>query len=233
MRRLAAAGRRSIRNERKLAGGLSEPTVRERVPLAVRSFDRQHQRLIVFVWSNSLICPAVWSEWRSECSAILRAPAFALRAISRGIAGPRPPRTGDNADAWPPSSRDTGNRLSFAGLRGFAETRDPDFEPGPERNRACNPSLLDAVSVTLGPCPSSRPRSAIPHDARRRRRRAGRTPIDPKRASSAERSRENVSRSGESTARRRADYWPATSMIERTRQGRSLICPGVTSGRRS
>ena len=38
---------------------------------------------------------------------------------------------GANADALPPSSRGTGNRISCAGLRGFAGTRDSDLKPGP------------------------------------------------------------------------------------------------------
>jgi len=57
-------------------------------------------------------------------------------------------------------------------------------------------------------------RTLSPEDtAPRSRRRAGRTPFDPKRASSAGRSGESVSRSGESKATRRADYWQATSTI--------------------
>jgi len=34
---------------------------------------------------------------------------------------------GANASALPPSSRDAGNRISFAGLRGFAVTRASDL----------------------------------------------------------------------------------------------------------
>ena len=67
--------------------------------------------------------------------------------------------------ALPPSSRDTGNRISFARLRAFAETR--DSEGGRDRADSRVQSVpLDAVSTTLDPCPSSRPQPAIPRDAR-------------------------------------------------------------------
>ena len=135
----------------------------------------------------------------------------------------------DNASALPPSSRDTGNRISFAGLRGCAETRDSDFCRA-ARNRACNPSHSTRFRGRLIRVPQvGRARPSLASV----RRRAGRTPFAPEGASSAGRSRKSVSRSGASTARRRADSWQATSPIEGTRPGRSVICPGVTSDRRS
>ena len=78
LRRRAAAGRRSIRHERKLAGGLSErmsvrggSSGRSGFLLATSTIDRMGQE-------HSLICPAIWSECRSEWRpAILRAPAQA------------------------------------------------------------------------------------------------------------------------------------------------------------
>ena len=72
------------------------------------------------------------------------------------------------ADALPPSSRDTGNRISFDGLRGFAETRDSEGRRVRAESRVQSISL-EAVSPIPGPCPSSRPQPAIPRDARRRR----------------------------------------------------------------
>lgn len=69
-------------------------------------------------------------------------------------------------DALPPSSRDTGNRISLDGLRGFAETRASEFFILRAESRVQSVSL-DAVSANAGPCPSSRPRPAIPRDALR------------------------------------------------------------------
>ena len=113
----------------------------------------------------------------------LSAPTFAPRSLARDCR-PRPPRSGDNADALPPSSRDTGNRISFAGLRGFAETRDSDSGRARAESRVQSVAL-DAVSVTPDPCPSSRPQPAIPRDARRQGAGAsGATPISVRRSSS-------------------------------------------------
>jgi len=59
----------------------------------------------------------------------------------------RPPRHGDNAVALPPASQDTGNRISFTGLRAFARNARFRFSAGSARNRACNPFHSDAVSM--------------------------------------------------------------------------------------
>ena len=106
------------------------------------------------------------------------------------------------------------------------------------------PRSLVAIDLPPAPCvrapadddrpvaPAREPRE-IPRRAQPRRR-AGRTPFDPKRASSAERSRESVSRSGDSEARRRARLLTGNNNDRPKRvRGRSLICPGVTSERRS
>jgi hypothetical protein len=45
-----------------------------------------------------------------------------------------------SAPAAGASARDTGNRISLAGLHSFAVTRDFDFVLTLDRNRACNPS---------------------------------------------------------------------------------------------
>jgi hypothetical protein len=72
---------------------------------------------------------------------IHRAPALTLRASREGLPAAASADWRQRADVLPPSSRDTGNRISFAGLRAFAATRDSDLRPGRRRNRACNPSL--------------------------------------------------------------------------------------------
>ena len=81
-------------------------------------------------------------------------------------------------------SRDTGNRISFAGLRAFAETRDSDTRTARAESRVQSISL-DAVSVTPAPCPRvGRSRQSL---ANAPRRRAGRTPFEPKGARAGER----------------------------------------------
>jgi hypothetical protein len=84
----------------------------------------------------------------------------------------------DNAKgALPQSSREAGNRISFDGLRSFAETRLP-ITASLERKHACNAVSFDAVSMATESASLKSVTSATPigHAARRR---AGRTPFDP------------------------------------------------------
>ena len=60
---------------------------------------------------------------RADHHPLPRSPASRSLARDRR---PWPPRHGDNADALPPASQDTGNRISFIGLRACAETHDSD-----------------------------------------------------------------------------------------------------------
>jgi hypothetical protein len=71
-----------------------------------------------------------------------------------------PPRTDDTAGAVPSSSRDAGNRISFAGLRGCTATRDSAKDRAATESRVQS-GLLDAVSAILRPRPSSRGRPVI------------------------------------------------------------------------
>jgi hypothetical protein len=58
---------------------------------------------------------------------MIRHNAASRSALSREALPAAASAAGSNAGALPPSSRDTGNRISFAGLRGFAATRDSDW----------------------------------------------------------------------------------------------------------
>ena len=59
-----------------------------------------------------------------------RRAGAAVRASREGLPAAASADWRQRADALPPSSRDTGNRISFAGLRAFAATRDSDLQPG-------------------------------------------------------------------------------------------------------
>ena len=95
----------------------------------------------------------------------LRAPRFLARAYRR-----RPPRTGGNADALPPSSRDTGNRISFAGLRGCWNARFRS-EAGPEAEsrvqfRLTRRGFAATGSVSLQSAAAGSPSRRAPRSAR-------------------------------------------------------------------
>jgi hypothetical protein len=67
-----------------------------------------------------------------------RAPAHLRRAFREGL-----PAAASTA------SRDTGNRISFAGLRAFAETRDFDLRPGWSEIARAMPSYSTRFRGTL------------------------------------------------------------------------------------
>ena len=127
--------------------------------------------------------------------------------------------------------RAAGNRLSCAGLRRFAETRDSDLCHGPRRNRACNPSHSTRFRWHLSPRPSSRPRPPTRVCARVGAH-AGRCPIrrERERAGGAD----VDCSSGESRAEATVGLiCRQHRRSRRTDQGRPSICPALSSERRS
>ena len=59
-----------------------------------------------------------------------------------------------------PPARDAGNRISFAGLRGFAETRDSDLGPGPSGIARAIRRTRRGFSIPGRPRPSKSARPA-------------------------------------------------------------------------
>ncbi len=165
---------------------------------------------------DSILANLCERRWSNPDVVLFRAGApHASRFLARDCR-PRPPRTGDNANALPPSSRDTGNRISCAGLRAFAATRDSDLKPGPS-------GIARAIRRTrrgfadIRPCRSSRPRPAIPRDALRAiasapaARQADHRQLKPERRGREEATRQRK-QNGESTASRRAGFLQTTSL---------------------
>jgi len=112
---------------------------------------------------------------RADHHPLPRSPASRSLARDRR---PGPPRHGDNADALPPASQDTGTA-----------SRSSDCAPALRRTipilcGVCAESCVQSVSLRCGfddayPCPSSRPRPAIPRDALSARRRGFRRRLRP------------------------------------------------------